>query len=88
MSAQTLTAHATLSSKGQLVIPKALREALGLHAGAEVVLTTETDGTLSLSPLRTPVDQLFGILHQAGRPTLDVDEAILETARTLGKRHS
>jgi AbrB family looped-hinge helix DNA binding protein len=85
MGVRSLTAHATLSSKGQLVIPKVLREALGLHAGAEVVLTTETDGTLNLSPLRVPVDHLFGMLHQAGRPTVDVDAAILESIRELGE---
>lgn len=87
MGAQTLTAHATLSSKGQLVIPRRLREALGLHAGAEVVLTLEADGTLNLSPLRVPVDHLFGMLHQAGRPAVDMDEAILESIRELGELH-
>ncbi len=83
MTSRSLTAHATLSSKGQLVIPKTLREALGLHAGAEVVLTTEVDGSLNLSPLKVPVKQLFGMLHQAGRSAVDVDEAILDSIREL-----
>ncbi len=81
MPTRSLTAHATLSSKGQLVIPKALREALGLHSGAEVLLTTEPDGSLSLSPLKAPVDVLFGILHEEGRKRVDVDEAILDVVR-------
>lgn len=76
-----LTAHATLSSKGQLVIPKALREALGLHSGSEVLLTTESDGSLNLSPLKEPVDALFGMLLEEGRERVDVDEAILDVVR-------
>lgn len=41
---------ATLSSKGQITIPKAIRERLGITAGDRVVLTVE-DGAIVLRPL-------------------------------------
>lgn len=76
MPARPLSAHATLSSKGQLVIPKAMREALGLHSGSEVLLTMEPNGSLNLSPLKLPLEGLFGMLYEAGRERVDVDDVI------------
>jgi len=63
------------------VNPKALREALGLSSGSEVLLTTESEGSLNLSPLKVPVDALFGMLHQMGRQRVDVEVAILDATR-------
>lgn len=81
MLAHPLSAHAILSSKGQLVIPKALREALGLHSGSEVLLTMEPNGSLNLSPLKLPLEGLFGMLHDPGHERLDVDETIRKRMR-------
>ncbi len=50
-----------LSSKGQLVIPKAVRRALNLDAGAEFDLRV-AEGSIVLAPLRElPEDALYGI---------------------------
>ncbi len=43
--------YTRLSSKGQVVLPKAVREALGLKAGDELLVRVE-DGTLRLIPKR------------------------------------
>ncbi len=51
---------ARLSSKGQLVIPKAIRQALGLAAGARFHVQFK-DGKIILEPLlASPVDALYG----------------------------
>lgn len=54
----------TVSEKGQVTIPKRLRERLGIRAGA--VLDFEEDrGRLVATKLTTqdPVDELFGVLE-------------------------
>lgn len=51
---------ARLSSKGQLVIPKAVRQALGLRTGTRFHVHFK-DGKIILEPLATsPVDALYG----------------------------
>jgi AbrB family looped-hinge helix DNA binding protein len=66
--------HTTsLSSKGQIVIPKALRSELNLVPGTRFALSLEA-GRLVLEPLREPefdldaihaaVDALAGCLHR------------------------
>jgi len=48
-----------LSSKGQLVIPKPMREALGLSSGMRFHVTIEGDKII-LSPLASSIDSLYG----------------------------
>jgi AbrB family looped-hinge helix DNA binding protein len=49
-----------LSSKGQLVIPTAVRKALGLRTGTQFHLRLEDDKII-LEPIRTsPIDALYG----------------------------
>ena len=49
-----------LSSRGQLVIPKAVRQALGLRAGTQFHIKL-SEGTILLEPvLHSPIDALYG----------------------------
>lgn len=49
-----------LSSKGQLVIPKAIREALGLRRGTRFQVRVD-EGRVILEPVGpSPVDALYG----------------------------
>ncbi len=51
---------ARLSSKGQLVIPKAIRQTLGLWAGAQFKIHLE-EGKIILEPIvSSPIDALYG----------------------------
>jgi antitoxin PrlF len=58
-----------VSEKGQVTIPKALRDRLGIRAG-EVLDFEEMEGRLVASKVveRDPVDEVYGILD-LGRPT-------------------
>ena len=70
----------TLTSKGQLTLPKAIRDELKLDAGAKLDFVVDKDGTLRARPLR-PLSSLFGLLHRPGMKRLslaDIDEAIGE----------
>jgi AbrB family looped-hinge helix DNA binding protein len=66
---------AVVSSKGQLVIPKEIRDALDIGPGTRVAMTVE-NGRILLQPAnRRLVDELCGIT--AGGPSM-ADELIAE----------
>lgn len=80
-------AIAKFSTKGQLVVPKDLREAYGWGPGVAVEMVDEGDG-VKLKPAkikkRFTIDDLYGILPYSGPPkTLEdmqrgIDEALAE----------
>jgi AbrB family looped-hinge helix DNA binding protein len=49
----------TLSSKGQLTIPRQLRQVLGLVPGARLQVSVDAQGRLVLVPSRYEPDDLF-----------------------------
>lgn len=57
---------ATLTTKGQVTIPKIVREALLLHTGSVVEFTLTGDGGAILRPRQRPLSSLFGILPSNG----------------------
>jgi len=65
-----------ISERGQITIPKALRDRFGLHMDVEVELIPTKDGVLMQKRSRSkhPVDRVFGILN---RPS-DTDKYIEE----------
>jgi antitoxin PrlF len=56
-----------LSSKGQIVIPKAVRDKLGLHAGDRVQFVDDGDG-FKLLPATRDIRELKGIVAKPRRP--------------------
>ncbi len=69
----------TVSSKGQVVIPKAYRQKLGWEPGTELEVCEEA-GQLYLSkPLpkkrkQLPLSAAIGLLHRPGAKTLSLEE--------------
>ena len=53
---------ATMTSKGQLTIPKRVRETLILDAGDQVEITLTGDGAALLRPRHPAVESLFGAI--------------------------
>lgn len=60
--------HATLTSKGQITLPKALREKLSLSTGDRIEFIFENDQTVRLIPKHIPVGQLKGMLPKPPKP--------------------
>jgi AbrB family looped-hinge helix DNA binding protein len=49
-----------VSSQGQVVIPKFIREAIGLHSGSELALSVREDHVLELTPIHRDIREFFG----------------------------
>ncbi|MGF1456620.1 MAG: AbrB/MazE/SpoVT family DNA-binding domain-containing protein [Alphaproteobacteria bacterium] len=74
---------ATVTSKGQLTLPKEIRDALGLSAGDKVNFVLMKDGNYALLPATHSVKTLEGFFHQPGRKPVsleEMDEAIADGA--------
>ena len=65
---------ATLSSKGQITIPKTIRERLHLHAGDRILFILERDGMVTMRPATKDLSALKGLLKKPGRETLPVEK--------------
>ena len=68
-----MTTDATLTSKGQMTIPKAIRDSLGMKAGDRMTFTLMPDGIVVLRVKNKRVSDLGGILHKKGRRALPVE---------------
>jgi len=75
----------TITSKGQVTIPKRVRDRLGLRAGDRLDFSVQPDGTLHVSRVPDGEDDLplYGMFAEAGAKygpqTLEeMDEAIAE----------
>lgn len=77
---------ATLTSKGQLTIPKAVRDSLHLHAGDRVAFVVHNDAEATMKPVTKSVDEVFGKLHQPGQPRRSVEEMKAVVAERMRKR--
>lgn len=65
---------ATLSSKGQITIPREIRERLGLEDGDKLEFLVAEDGSVRLRPVTASVRELYGFLERPGRRAGSIDE--------------
>jgi len=80
----------TLTSKGQITIPKEVREHLGVDTGDRLSFVVLDDGSVVVRPLTRHVRELGGLLHRPGRRTVslpEMDQAIAGRMRTKFGRH-
>jgi AbrB family looped-hinge helix DNA binding protein len=67
-------AAATLTSKWQMVIPKPIREHLGVNPGDQVDFIIQDNGQVVVRPAITDVRQLKGILANPRRKPVSVED--------------
>ena len=65
----------TLTSKGQLTLPKVIRERLKVHTGDTVDFIVGDDGDIRVRAGTHDVKDLRGILQQRQRASLDLSPA-------------
>ena len=63
---------ATLTSKGQVTLPKAIRIGLSLKSGDRLDFLVKPDGLLEAVPLKQPVTRLKGLLRRKG-PAISIE---------------
>lgn len=72
-------ALATLTTKGQVTIPKKIRESLKLHTGDKIEIVVTKNREAIIRPISKTVDDVFCKLHNPDRKavTLEaIDDAI------------
>jgi len=78
-----------LSTKGQLILPKTIRDARGWSAGTELVVE-ETPGGVTLRPVRqsrpSRLEDVVGCLRYTGR-TKTLRQMENAIAKGVGERH-
>ncbi len=65
---------ATMTSKGQLVVPRPIRQLLGLHPGDRLDFLVLDDGTVVVRPATEDVGRLKGLLRRPGRTAVSIEE--------------
>jgi AbrB family looped-hinge helix DNA binding protein len=68
-----VSSEATLTSKGQTTIPKAIRESLRMKPGDRMSFTLMPDGVVVMRVKNKRVSNLGGMLHRKGRKAVPVD---------------
>lgn len=77
----------TLTSKGQLTLPKAIREQMKLDAGSKLDFQLQADGTLAARPLTRKVADLAGMLHRPGLRPATLEEMNAARDSHLAEKH-
>ena len=83
----------TLTSKGQITIPKEVREALGIQAGDRVAFVVRDD-VVELRPETVDLRTLYGVLKRRGQRKpisvrqmdRDVADAVAESVASARRR--
>ena len=66
-------ALAKLTSKGQVTIPKKIRELLCLHTGDKIEIIATEKGEAIIRPVAKKVDEIFRKLHKPGREAVTIE---------------
>ncbi len=78
----------TVTDKGQITLPKAIRDRLGIRAGTRIDFEIQPDDTLKVRVLTRGASGLFGLIARPGEAARSLEEidagitaAVLERAR-------
>jgi len=80
---------ATMTSKGQITVPKQVRDDLNLTTGSKVVFVKLPSGQYRIVPRTGRIEDLAGLLYDPTQPTMTIEEmndAIAEGGAESGMR--
>jgi len=69
-----MSTEATLTSKGQTTIPKAIRDSLGMKTGDRMSFTLMPDGIVVMRVKNKRVSDLAGMLYKKGRKSVPIEQ--------------
>ena len=73
---------ATITTKGQITIPKEIRDYLKLEIGSKIGFVIDENGTVKVVPLNVPVTSLSGMLRRPGLAAATIED--MESAIAQG----
>jgi antitoxin PrlF len=75
--------EATVTSKGQITLPRAVRSRLGIETGSRIRFTLPPGGGFEAHPVLLELEDLWAIADQGGkpRPVMSFDEMNAAKAR-------
>ena len=76
---------ATITSKGQVTIPKEIRDALTLNSGDKLEFEVNDRGDLLVRPVTRSVSDVFGRLEQSRSSAVTLDEMNRAIEKRLSK---
>jgi antitoxin PrlF len=77
----------TVTDKGQLTVPLAIREKLGIRPGTKLDFELLPDETVRVKVLRKGAEGLFGLLQGRSTKTHDVEEMDAGVAKAVSSRN-
>lgn len=63
-----------MTSKGQVTVPREIRDRLGLKPGDKMAFTLLSDGTVVMRPKTRRLADLAGSLSRPGQPQVSVED--------------
>jgi len=79
------TVEATVTSKGQVTLPKALRNRLGLRKGAKIRFSIPPNGAVKVEPVLYDLEDLWRMADQGGRSGTAMSFAEMDAAKARRK---
>ena len=64
----------TLTSKGQVTVPREIRDRLGLKSGDKMTFTMLSDGAVIMRPKTRRLADLAGSLTRPGQPGVAIED--------------
>ena len=78
---------ATVTDKGQVTVPKEIRDRIGIAPGSRLDFEVQSDGTLRVRVLVRGADNLFGLLHRPGSEARSIEAMDQGIAGAVGARN-
>jgi AbrB family looped-hinge helix DNA binding protein len=73
--------EATVTSKGQITLPKRLRDRMGLKRGSRIRFRVDAQGRLQGDPVLHDLEDLWAMADQASRPRRAMTRDEMDTAK-------
>ena len=78
---------ATVTIKGQVTVPKAIRDRLNIEQGTQLDFKLNDDGSISVRPLKRSALAIVGLLKRPGRTAVSVEQMNRSVADAAALRH-
>ena len=77
--------EAKITSKGQVTIPKEVRESLGLHTGTRIIFIVENGEAIMMPKVKDPFNELEKMREEISFTPKEVEDLIKESKQSWSK---